>query len=123
MKNRAAAIFLLLLITLSPLQASVADSVVPTIMTIYRGFTWADIRINGTAVRFVTTHLESLWDKDKIPNAANAIDTCNSPEQVSSTQEISALMKVSSTGEGVCFPYDHAGLVATLPTVFTWRVT
>ncbi len=235
-----------------------AYSVVPTIMTIYRGFTWADIRINGTAVRFITTHLESLWDKDKIPNsvaqakqlvadlqatknpivligdfnsdprdprgpntknpggqpesglgcsaqvknpnAANAIDECspywtmihngftdlgpdaqlgknyswgasallagpdkaryndgllmgnekgftdrvdyiftkgaitlrgvnligndwpngvnnwpcNSPEQVSSTQEISALMKVSSTGEGVCFPSDHAGLVATI---------
>ena len=45
-------------------------TIVPTIMTIYRGYTWADIQIGNTPVRFVTTHLESLWDKNKVPNAA-----------------------------------------------------
>jgi endonuclease/exonuclease/phosphatase family metal-dependent hydrolase len=45
-------------------------TIVPTIMTIYRGYSWADIQIGKTPVRFVTTHLESLWDENKIPNAA-----------------------------------------------------
>ena len=45
-------------------------TIVPTIMTIYRGYTWADIQIGNSPVRFVTTHLESLWDENKIPNAA-----------------------------------------------------
>ena len=45
-------------------------TIVPTIMTIYRGYTWADIQIGNTPVRFVTTHLESLWDENKVPNAA-----------------------------------------------------
>jgi len=45
-------------------------TIVPTIMTIYRGYTWADIQIGNTPVRFVTTHLESLWDDNKVPNAA-----------------------------------------------------
>lgn len=45
-------------------------TIVPTIMTIYRGYSWADIQIGDTPVRFVTTHLESLWDENKVPNAA-----------------------------------------------------
>jgi len=45
-------------------------SIVPTLMTIYRGYSWADIKINGTPTRFITTHLESLWDENKIPNSA-----------------------------------------------------
>jgi endonuclease/exonuclease/phosphatase family metal-dependent hydrolase len=45
-------------------------SIVPKIMTIYRGYTWADMDFNGSKVRIVTTHLESLWDSDVIPNAA-----------------------------------------------------
>lgn len=45
-------------------------TIVPTIMTIYRGYTWADIQIRNTPVRFVATHLESLWDENKVPNAA-----------------------------------------------------
>jgi len=45
-------------------------TIVPTIMTIYRGYSWADIQIGNTPVRFVTTHLESLWDENEIPNAA-----------------------------------------------------
>ena len=45
-------------------------SIVPKIMTIYRGYTWADINFNGSKVRVITTHLESLWDSNKVPNAA-----------------------------------------------------
>ena len=45
--------------------------VVPTLMEIYRGYSWADITVQGTNVRFVTTHLESLWDANKIPKAAD----------------------------------------------------
>jgi endonuclease/exonuclease/phosphatase family metal-dependent hydrolase len=45
--------------------------VVPTLMEIYRGYSWADITMQGTNVRFVTTHLESLWDENKIPKAAD----------------------------------------------------
>ena len=45
-------------------------SIVPKLMTIYRGYTWADIDYNGSIVRVVTTHLESLWDSGKVPNAA-----------------------------------------------------
>jgi endonuclease/exonuclease/phosphatase family metal-dependent hydrolase len=44
-------------------------SVIPKIMTIYRGYTWADINYNGTSVRIVSTHLESLWDSNKVPNS------------------------------------------------------
>jgi len=44
--------------------------VVPTIMEIYRGYTWADITMQGSNVRFVSTHLESLWDANKVPKAA-----------------------------------------------------
>lgn len=44
-------------------------TIIPTLMTIYRGYTWADISINGVTTRFVTTHLESIWDKNKIPNS------------------------------------------------------
>jgi endonuclease/exonuclease/phosphatase family metal-dependent hydrolase len=45
--------------------------VVPTLMEIYRGYTWADITMQGANVRFVTTHLESLWDVNEIPKAAD----------------------------------------------------
>ena len=45
-------------------------TIVPTLMTIYRGYTWADINISGKPVRFISTHLESIWDKDKVPNSA-----------------------------------------------------
>jgi endonuclease/exonuclease/phosphatase family metal-dependent hydrolase len=38
-------------------------------MTIYRGYTWADIDYYGSKVRIVSTHLESLWDSNKVPNA------------------------------------------------------
>ena len=45
-------------------------SIVPVLMKITRGYTWADININGTKTRFVTTHLEAIWDENKIPNSA-----------------------------------------------------
>jgi endonuclease/exonuclease/phosphatase family metal-dependent hydrolase len=48
-------------------------SIVPTLMTIYRGYTWADINIANIPVRFVTTHLESIWDENKVPNAAKQV--------------------------------------------------
>ncbi len=39
-------------------------------MTIYRGYTWADIAIENIPVRFISTRLESIWDENKVPNAA-----------------------------------------------------
>jgi endonuclease/exonuclease/phosphatase family metal-dependent hydrolase len=45
--------------------------VVPTLMEINRGYTWADITMQGTNVRFISTHLESLWDENKTPKAAD----------------------------------------------------
>lgn len=45
-------------------------SIVPTIMTIYRGYTWADFKVRDSVVRVITTHLESLWDENKVPNSA-----------------------------------------------------
>ena len=47
-----------------------AYTIVPTLMRIFRGYTWADIEIAGTPVRFISTHLESIWDENKVPNAA-----------------------------------------------------
>ncbi len=45
-------------------------SIIPTLMTIYRGYTWADIAIQNIPVRFISTHLESIWDENKVPNSA-----------------------------------------------------
>lgn len=45
-------------------------SIVPKLMTIYRGYTWIDLDFHGKKTRIVSTHLESLWDEGKIPNAA-----------------------------------------------------
>jgi endonuclease/exonuclease/phosphatase family metal-dependent hydrolase len=45
-------------------------SIVPTIMTIYRGYTWVDFAVSDSIVRVVSTHLESIWDENKIPNSA-----------------------------------------------------
>ena len=44
-------------------------SIVPTIMTIYRGYTWVDFKVNGSLVRVISTHLESIWDENKVPIA------------------------------------------------------
>lgn len=51
-------------------EYEVSYSIVPKLMTIYRGYTWIDLQFNGSKVRIVSTHLESLWDADKVPNAA-----------------------------------------------------
>lgn len=45
-------------------------SIVPTIMTIYRGYTWVDYQVADSIVRVISTHLESIWDEDVIPNSA-----------------------------------------------------
>ena len=45
-------------------------SIVPTLMTIYRGYTWVDYQVKDSLVRVVSTHLESLWDENKVPNSA-----------------------------------------------------
>jgi len=45
-------------------------TIVPTLMNIYRGYTWADIKIGEIPVRFISTHLESIWEENKIPNSA-----------------------------------------------------
>ena len=45
-------------------------SVVPLAMVIYRGYTWADLRIRGQNVRFVATHLESLFADDGVPHSS-----------------------------------------------------
>ena len=44
-------------------------TIIPTLMSIYRGYSWADISINGNPVRFVTTHLESSFADNEIPVA------------------------------------------------------
>jgi endonuclease/exonuclease/phosphatase family metal-dependent hydrolase len=45
-------------------------SIIPKLMTVYRGYTWIDLNWNGTTTRILSTHLESIWDEGKIPNAA-----------------------------------------------------
>lgn len=47
-----------------------AYPIVPGVLVIERGYAWADISIQGTPARFVTTHLESASDADVIPNSA-----------------------------------------------------
>ena len=44
-------------------------SIIPTLMTIYRGYSWLDLASGKSTVRIVTTHLESIWDHDVIPNS------------------------------------------------------
>ncbi len=44
-------------------------SIVPTIMTIYRGYTWIDFEVDDSLVRVISTHLESIWDENKVPNS------------------------------------------------------
>jgi hypothetical protein len=51
-------------------EYSARTSIVPTVLAIDRGYAWADIAIGGATTRFVTTHLESLWEPDAVPVAA-----------------------------------------------------
>jgi len=45
-------------------------AVVPVVFEVDRGYAWADLRTGGGVVRFLTTHLESVWDEDAIPYAS-----------------------------------------------------
>ncbi len=45
-------------------------TVVPMLFLVDRGYAWADIDVDGTPTRFVTTHLESIWDPAKVPPSA-----------------------------------------------------
>lgn len=42
-------------------------AVVPVIFEVDRGFTWAELAIGQRPVRFVATHLESMWSSDAPP--------------------------------------------------------
>ena len=42
-------------------------TIIPTIMSIYRGFSWVDMNIKNNPVRFVTTHLESSFGENDVP--------------------------------------------------------
>lgn len=44
-------------------------TIIPVLMEISRGYAWADVDLNGTTTRVVTTHLESLWDPGVVPSA------------------------------------------------------
>jgi len=39
-------------------------TIIPVVFTVERGFAWADLEFDGSPVRFVTTHLESMWPTD-----------------------------------------------------------
>ena len=43
--------------------------VIPGFITVERGYAWADLDLDGTTVRFVTTHLESVWSPNVEPNS------------------------------------------------------
>ena len=45
-------------------EFSDAYPIVPWLFEIERGYAWADIAIDGVPIRFVATHLESLWDEN-----------------------------------------------------------
>jgi len=46
------------------------EVIVPTVLAIDRGYAWADIDLAATTVRFVTTHLESLWEPGRVTTAS-----------------------------------------------------
>ena len=45
-------------------------TVVPLVMEIYRGYSWVDLELDGQTIRFVTTHLESLFDEESEPHSS-----------------------------------------------------
>ena len=49
-------------------------SVVPIIFEVDRGYTWADVRIADSTVRFVATHLESVWNPNSVPIGKSQAD-------------------------------------------------
>ena len=61
------------LVQTGTIEYEAREVIVPTVLSIDRGYAWADLEIAGTTVRFVTTHLESLWSADEVPiNAEQA---------------------------------------------------
>lgn len=83
-------------------------SVVPVVLEISRGFAWADIRFGETTARFVTTHLESVWDPGVVPTGATQTD-----ELVSVTE--SWQMPLVVTGDFNMDPRDPRPLNAPNP--------
>ena len=47
-----------------------AYAVVPVIFEVIRGYAWADLKLPQGTTRFVTTHLESVWDPNSVPEGA-----------------------------------------------------
>lgn len=47
-----------------------AYAVVPVIFEVTRGYAWVDLELPQGTTRFVTTHLESVWDPDSVPVGA-----------------------------------------------------
>jgi endonuclease/exonuclease/phosphatase family metal-dependent hydrolase len=43
--------------------------VVPGVITVRRGYAWADLAVGSQPVRLVTTHLESVWEPGEVPAA------------------------------------------------------
>jgi len=43
--------------------------VIPGLISVKRGYAFADLTIGGASVRFVTTHLESTWTAGVVPNS------------------------------------------------------
>lgn len=39
-------------------------AIIPVLFEVDRGYAWADLEFDGSPVRFVTTHLESMWTQD-----------------------------------------------------------
>lgn len=43
--------------------------VIPGVITVRRGYAWADLSVGSRPVRLVTTHLESVWEPGEVPAA------------------------------------------------------
>lgn len=56
-------------VTVGTSEYDASYSIIPTLMTIYRGYTWLDLKTGDSTLRIITTHLESIWDQDKKPNS------------------------------------------------------
>jgi hypothetical protein len=59
-------------------------AVVPLLFQIDRGFAWADVEIGGATIRFVATHLESMWAPGQ--PVAGAIQARQLAEDLSATE-------------------------------------
>ena len=57
-------------------------SIVPVLFEIDRGYVWIDLAVGAGEVRFVTTHLESLWSEGATPVNAEQAGTCGGRQRV-----------------------------------------